>query len=132
HGAEDALAAVSLRLLRVAQLDRFVLSGRGARRHGRAALCAAGECDFDFDGGIAARVENLAGVDGGDVGHADTSWDTGFTLAEEPGDRPAIHHMKMRTRLRLRRSASQVSNFRWASCLRKIGSISMRTSEKPA
>ena len=58
-GLQDALAGVAL-LVAVAQLERFARAGRGARRHGRPAARAGLERDFDFDGGIAAGIENLA------------------------------------------------------------------------
>ena len=47
----------------VAQLDRLVHAGRGARRHGGAAEGARLELDVDLDRRVAARVEDLAGVD---------------------------------------------------------------------
>jgi len=49
----DALAEVA-RLVAVAQLDRFVLAGRRARRNRRGAACARRQRDVDLDGGIAA------------------------------------------------------------------------------
>ena len=63
----DALAAP--RGAAVAQLDRLVHAGRGARGHGRPADGAALERDVDLDRRVAARVEDLAGVDGGDGWH---------------------------------------------------------------
>ena len=59
---QHALAAVA-RLVAVAQLDRLVGAGRGARRDGRPADRAVGEDDVDLDRRIAARIEDLAGVD---------------------------------------------------------------------
>ena len=53
----------------VAQLDRLELAGRGARRHGGEAARARLEDDLDLDGRVAARVEDLARVDGGDGAH---------------------------------------------------------------
>src|SRR5438093_1441161 len=53
----------------VPQLDRLALAGGGAGAHGRAAPGARLELDLDLDGGIAARVEDLASVDAGDRGH---------------------------------------------------------------
>src|SRR5690606_7256842 len=47
----------------VAQFVRFVLAGGGARGNGGAADGAVGEDDVDFDGGIAAGVDDLAGGD---------------------------------------------------------------------
>ena len=59
--ARDALAAPGLAA--VAQLDRLVLAGRGAGGDRRAAERARLELDVDLDGRVAARVEDLAGVD---------------------------------------------------------------------
>ena len=59
---QDALAAVA-RLVAVAQLDRLVRAGRGARRHGRPADRAVVEDDVDLDRRVAARIEDLARVD---------------------------------------------------------------------
>ena len=59
---QDALAAVAA-LVAVAQLDRLVGAGRGARRHRRPADRAVAEDDVDLDRRIAARVEDLARVD---------------------------------------------------------------------
>ena len=56
-------------LVAVAQLDRFLAAGRGARRHHRAAEAAIAQRDFGFERGIAAGVEDFAGVDLGDRGH---------------------------------------------------------------
>ena len=56
-------------LVAVAQLDRLVRAGRGARRHRRAAHAAVLQRDVDLDRRIAAAVEDLAGVDVDDRGH---------------------------------------------------------------
>jgi hypothetical protein len=61
----DAFSQIGLRIA-VAQLDRLVLARRGARRNGCAADQARLDLDVDLDGGVAARVENLAGANGGD------------------------------------------------------------------
>ncbi len=53
----------------VAQLDRLELTGRGARGNGGDAARAGLERDLDLDGRVAARIEDLAGVDGGDRAH---------------------------------------------------------------
>jgi hypothetical protein len=53
-------------LLAVAELDRLELPGRRAGRHGRPAEGPGLETDVDLDGRVAARVEDLAGVDVGD------------------------------------------------------------------
>jgi hypothetical protein len=61
-----SLAEVA-RLVAVAQLDRFLGTGGGARGHHRAAEAAVAERDLGFEGGIAAAVEDFAGVDLGIV-----------------------------------------------------------------
>ena len=68
HGLLDTLAAVAL-LVAVAQLDRLERSGAGAAGDGRAGDRAVVERDLDLDGGVAARVEDLAGSDGVDARH---------------------------------------------------------------
>ena len=65
---QDALAAVT-RLVAVAQFDRFVRSGRGARGHCGAAFRAILQDDVDFDGRIAAAVEDFAADNVGNGGH---------------------------------------------------------------
>ena len=58
-GLADAFAHVAL-LVTVAQLERFVLTGRRARRHGGAAHHAGLQGHLDFNRGIAAGIEDLA------------------------------------------------------------------------
>ncbi len=65
--ARDALAGPGVAA--VAQLDRLELAGRGARGHRREAARAGLERHLDLDRRVAARVEDLAGVDGGDGAH---------------------------------------------------------------
>ena len=65
---QHALAAVAA-LVAVAQLDRLVGAGGGARGHGGAAEGAVSRVDIDLDGRIAAAVENFARVDVGDHRH---------------------------------------------------------------
>ena len=65
---QHALAAEA-RVVAVAQLERLVLAGRRAGRDGRTAERAVVERHIDLDGGIAARIEDLAGVDVFDQGH---------------------------------------------------------------
>ena len=68
----DALAAEAGAA--VAQLDRLVLAGRGARRARSPGRVAPGrEHDLDLDGGVAARVEDLAADDVLDLAHATAS-----------------------------------------------------------
>ena len=62
-----ALAAVALAA--VAQFDRLELPGGRAAGHRRPAQRAVVERDLDLDGGIAARVEDLARADGLDACH---------------------------------------------------------------
>ena len=63
-----ALAAVAARVA-VAQLDRLVRAGGGARGHRGAADGAILEAHVDLDGGIAPAVENLATHDVNDHRH---------------------------------------------------------------
>ena len=63
----DALAGPGVAA--VAQLDRLELAGRGARGDRGEAARAGLERDLDLDGRVAARVEDLARVDGGDGAH---------------------------------------------------------------
>ena len=60
----DALAGPGVAA--VAQLDRLELAGRGAGGHRGQAAGAGLQHDLDLDGRVAARVEDLARVDGGD------------------------------------------------------------------
>ncbi|MNE05923.1 hypothetical protein D3C80_984970 [compost metagenome] len=64
----DALAAPHVHVA-VAQFDRFMGAGRGARRHGGAAKAAVFQGDVHLDRRIAPAVDDLAGDDVGDVGH---------------------------------------------------------------
>ncbi len=61
-GLEHALAKI-FRFVTVAELEGFVFAGGSAGRDGSAAKCAAVENDVGFDGGIAAGIDDLAGVD---------------------------------------------------------------------
>ena len=62
-------AASQPRLAAVAKLDGLVLARRGAGRDGCDADGAAVECDLDLDRRVAARVDDLPAVNGGDDGH---------------------------------------------------------------
>jgi len=64
----DALAAVT-RVVPVAELDGLMLPGRGPRGHRGPTHGPVGQHDIDLDRGVAPRVEDLAGADGGDLGH---------------------------------------------------------------
>ncbi len=68
HGFEHALAEVDT-LVAITLLPGLVGPRARARRHGRAAKRAVGEADIDLDRGVAAAVEDLAGVDVDDRGH---------------------------------------------------------------
>ena len=70
-GARDALAGPGVAT--VAQLDRLELAGRGAGGNRGQTAGAGLQRDFDLDGRIAARVEDLARVDGGDGAHGRAS-----------------------------------------------------------
>ncbi len=70
HGLDrllDALAAVAGAA--VAQFDRLVLAGRGARRHRGPGERAVDQGHLDLDRRVAAGVEDLAGSDLLDDGH---------------------------------------------------------------
>ncbi len=71
-GLRDALAQVH-GLVAIAQLPRFVHAGAGAAGDGGAADGAVIERDVDFDGGVAAAIENLAAVDIDDHAHGETT-----------------------------------------------------------
>ncbi len=58
--AGHALAAIARGIL-VAQLERLALAGGSARRHSGARVHSAGEGDFRFNRGCAARVQNFTG-----------------------------------------------------------------------
>ncbi len=62
HRFRDAFSAEAL-LVAIAQFPRLMLAGAGAARNGRAPHRAAFQMDIDFDGGIAARIQDLARVD---------------------------------------------------------------------
>ena len=68
HGLLDTLAAVAF-LVAVAQLGGLERAGAGPARHCRPGDRAVIERDLDLDGGVAARVEDLAGADGVDARH---------------------------------------------------------------
>ena len=69
-GLLHALAQV-VRLVAVAQLPGFVHAGAGAAGHGGRADRVVVERDIDFDGRIAAAIENLPGVNINDHAHGD-------------------------------------------------------------
>ena len=66
-GALHALAHVALAT--VAQLDRFELAGRRARRHDGPPAGTRLENHLDLDGRVSARIEDLAADDELDVAH---------------------------------------------------------------
>src|SRR5262249_18952550 len=65
---DDAFAEVAM-LVVVAQLERLARAGRRAGRHGGAAEGAPFEEAVDFDGRIAARIEDLASEKLDDLEH---------------------------------------------------------------
>ncbi len=67
-GLENAFAEVAL-LVAVAKLDGLVIAGAGPGGYGGPAQSAVLEDDVDFDGGIAAGIENLARLDVFDNAH---------------------------------------------------------------
>ena len=74
------------RLVAVAQLDRLVRAGRGAGRHRGAAARAVLQHDVDFDGRIAAAVEDFAAdnVDNGGHGGVRQSYWRASTGSRDP------------------------------------------------
>ena len=90
-GLEHALAAVAV-LVAVAQFDRLVLAGRGAAGHGGPADAAVLQEDIDLDGGVAAGVEDLAGLDHLDETHVQSlsggpRWIRGRAMVSTPRER---------------------------------------------
>jgi hypothetical protein len=66
---QHSLAGI-FRLIGVAHLQRFVLAGGGAGRHRGAAANSSADVNVGLNGGIAARIDNLARVDSSDLrGH---------------------------------------------------------------
>src|SRR5690606_29275600 len=68
HGLGHALAEV-LALVSIAELERLVLARGCSRGHGEASLAATLGKDVHLEGGVAAAVEDLTGVDVYDFGH---------------------------------------------------------------
>ena len=69
---EHALAAVTL-LVAVAQFKRLVFAGGRPRRNCRRPGRTGFQLDLHLDGGVAAGVQNLSGVDLSDFRHDNTS-----------------------------------------------------------
>ena len=65
----NAFAQITPRVA-VPQLERLVLAGAGAGRDGRASRGAVFQYHIHFNGGIAARVENLAGLNVANGAHS--------------------------------------------------------------
>ena len=125
-GAGDALAGPGVAA--VAQLDRLELAGRGAGGHRGEAAGARLERDLDLDGRVAARVEDLARVDGGDGAHGRASLfdpDGATPACGAPIRRSARGTLRWRFRLRLRGSAPS------AASLRPFGLRAAATSRSP-
>ena len=69
NGLENTLAEI-LGFVAVAKLEGFMLAGRSPRRNDSAAEGSGLQKDVGFNGGIAARVENLARENAGNFrGH---------------------------------------------------------------
>ena len=83
---QHALAAVSA-LVAVAQFDRFMGARRGPRGHAGSTHRSVLEHDVDFDGRIAAAVEDFARDDVNDGGHFNSSWFPCPGLPAEPSAR---------------------------------------------
>ena len=66
HCFGDAFAPEAF-LVTIAQFPSFMLAGAGATRDGRASHRTTLQMHIDFDGGIAARIQNLACVDSCDA-----------------------------------------------------------------
>jgi hypothetical protein len=64
---QDALAKI-FGFVGIAEFEGFVFTGGGAGRNSGAAESAGFEGDVGLDGGIAARINDLAGADAGDFG----------------------------------------------------------------
>src|SRR5260370_821330 len=64
---EHTFAEIS-RFVSITQLEGFVFAGGSAGGDGGTAKRSALEDDVGFDAGIAARIDDLAGVDFGDLG----------------------------------------------------------------
>ena len=79
-----ALAEIAL-LVAVAQFDRLMRAGGSARGHRGAAQRAVLQHDVDFDGRIAAAVENFAADDVGDGGHEESRTFSGAFLQAAMG-----------------------------------------------
>jgi hypothetical protein len=71
HGGDRFLHALAeiARLVAVAQLDGLMRAGGGAGRHRRPSHRTVLQHHVDFDGGIAAAIENFAADDVDDGGH---------------------------------------------------------------
>ena len=67
HGFQHSFAEIA-RFIAVTKLVGFMLTGRSAGRHGRAAKRAAFQANVHFDSRIAARVQYLAAVYRNDFG----------------------------------------------------------------
>ncbi len=63
--------AEEMRLIVVAELARFVLTGAGAAGHGGGADRVVVERDIDFNGRVAAAIEDLPSVDINDHAHGE-------------------------------------------------------------
>ena len=112
-GVANAFAEVAF-LVAVAKLERLARTGRRARRHGRAAERARLQQAVDFDGRIAARIEDLTREKLFDLEHARdymSAWHRTFIDAERGNEerREADDHdpLRRRRRPRARRGAGE-------------------------
>ncbi len=75
-GVEHTLPAIA-RVVPIAKFHGLVLAGRRTAGNRRAARGTAGKQDFGFDRGIAPAVEDFAGVNVDDGGHAARGLESG-------------------------------------------------------
>jgi hypothetical protein len=97
-GLEHALAEVA-RLVAVAQLDGFARAGGRARGHGRAAHGARLQQHVAFDGGVAARVQDLAADDVNDCAHCFSFFQVKKPAQKDRADAFDQHHAHHRDAL---------------------------------
>src|SRR5690606_22802159 len=102
----DTLAEIA-GLVTVAKLHRLARAGRGARGHHRAAEAAVGQGDLGLERGIAAAVEDLAGVDFRNLRHV-VSWrfgTGGVAGAQAPDSRKPLRLVTSSIAMRVSSSA---------------------------
>ena len=93
YGLLDALAAVLG--VAVAEFDRLERAGRRAGGHGRPGLREVVEHDFDLDGWVATRIQDLPGMDGFDRRHEFLPGARLIAPVREPTEpRKAVRHWR--------------------------------------